>query len=163
MGLDMYLEARKYVAKMDWAANRDGAYEDTPLTAGYKAVQALLPEGIDEFGSVSGANIQITVGYWRKANAIHNWFVNECGGGVDECQPIRVDNSNLLALRAYVEEVLEKPEMASKHLPTASGFFFGSTDYDEWYVKDLEHTLKIIDKALSLPEDEFDFIYQASG
>ncbi len=27
----------------------------------------------------------IEVGYWRKANQIHNWFVKNVQGGVDDC------------------------------------------------------------------------------
>ena len=26
------------------------------------------------------------VAYWRKFNALHNWFVQNCQDGVDECQ-----------------------------------------------------------------------------
>ena len=27
------------------------------------------------------------IAYWRKANMIHNWFVEHCQDGIDECQP----------------------------------------------------------------------------
>ena len=29
---------------------------------------------------------EVCVAYWRKANAIHSWFVENCQDGVDECQ-----------------------------------------------------------------------------
>lgn len=33
-------------------------------------------------------------------------------------------------------------------LPTSSGFFFGSTEYDEWYYRDLENTIEQCQKAV---------------
>lgn len=38
-----------------------------------------------------------------------------------------------------------KPE---EILPTSSGFFFGSTEYDEWYYKQLENTIEQCEKVL---------------
>lgn len=46
------------------------------------------------------------VGYWRKANAIHGWFVRELANGVDECQPIHVSRENLITLRQLCLEAL---------------------------------------------------------
>jgi hypothetical protein len=43
--------------------------------------------------------------------------------------------------------------VAEKLLPTTSGFLFGSTDYDEWYMRDIETTIEILTKAL----EEMDF------
>jgi len=163
MGLDMYLEARKYVSKVDWKASKEAGYpEQNILNAEYESLIKFLPKEVDEFGETSGIKISATIGYWRKANSIHQWFIDNCAGGEDDCSPIHVYWGKLVELRAVVEEVLENPETASKHLPTASGFFFGSTEYDEYYISDLKRTILIIDKALSLPEDEYDIIYQAS-
>lgn len=38
-------------------------------------------------------------------------------------------------------------------LPTAEGFFFGSTDYDEWYVEDIKDTAEQLNHVL----EETDF------
>lgn len=48
------------------------------------------------------------IGYWRKANAIHGWFVRNCAEGVDECQPIAVSREQLEALRRDVQDALAK-------------------------------------------------------
>ena len=37
-------------------------------------------------------------------------------------------------------------------LPTADGFFFGSTEYDEYYLKDIKNTIEILEKVIK--EDE---------
>jgi hypothetical protein len=46
------------------------------------------------------------IGYWRKANAIHGWFVNNLADGVDECQQIPVSVTDLLLLKSACEKVL---------------------------------------------------------
>ena len=163
MGLDMYLEARKFIRKVDWQRTHNLPAGAEPIkTAEYQAILSGLPEGIDEYGDFGGAHISITVGYWRKVNAIHNWFVDNCGGGVDDCQPITVRQDQLIGLRALVSEVLENHDKAQDLLPTSEGFFFGTYEYDEWYFEGLEQTKLILDKALSLDENLFDFVYQAS-
>lgn len=163
MGLDMYLEARKYVSKIDSKATTD--YDNPVLTEDYKKVVAFFPDWATDLSGFAGAEVSVNIGYWRKANQIHNWFVNECANGVDECQPIGVNADKLRSLRATVEHLLENrnDSEALKLLAPASGFFFGSTDIDEWYWADLERTVEILNKAIRLDEDEnCQIIYQAS-
>lgn len=102
------------------------------------------------------------VGYWRKANAIHGWFVNECGGGVDECQPIPVHPEQIIDLRSRCHQVLDDHGTAMTLLPPMRGFFFGTYDLDEWYFKDLEETIKIIDELAATAKPGYELIYQAS-
>jgi hypothetical protein len=105
--------------------------------------------------------VEVCVGYWRKSNQIHQWFVDNCQGGVDDCREAHVSREQLVELRNLCEQVLLAPATASKALPTTSGFFFGSTEYDEYYFSDLKDTIKIIDRALSVPQ-EWDFTYSSS-
>jgi hypothetical protein len=43
------------------------------------------------------------------------------------------------------------------------GFFFGTTDIDEWYWNGLKSTIKQIDRILALPNiDDLSFYYQSS-
>jgi len=39
------------------------------------------------------------IGYWRKVNSVHGWFVRELADGVDECQEIPVPFEKLKELR----------------------------------------------------------------
>jgi hypothetical protein len=49
-------------------------------------------------------------------------------------------------------------DKAEDLLPTASGFFFGNTEYDEWYYNDIQNTIKILEEALSdETADEFEY------
>ena len=86
--------------------------------------------------------------YWRKANAIHNWFVANVQDGEDNCQPHHVSREQLVELKGICKEVLEDKSKAARLLPTRAGFFFGSTDYDEGYYFDLQYTVEKIDEVL---------------
>ena len=46
-------------------------------------------------------------------------------------------------------EIIEDPSVANELLPTGSGFFFGSTEYDRWYLDDVEYTIKAIEDLLA--------------
>lgn len=155
MGLDMYLSGKRYMSKHF----NEGDSEKQA------AIQTLFPElagKVGHWGDNSPVKeVTIEAGYWRKANAIHDWFVREVQGGEDECKPHYVSREDLERLKATCLEVLEDHSKASDLLPTASGFFFGSTDYDEWYYKDLEMTVQIIDDCLELPSS-WEFEYRSS-
>ncbi|MFH0767709.1 MAG: hypothetical protein V1920_06420, partial [Bacillota bacterium] len=100
------------------------------------------------------------VGYWRKANQIHNWFVQNVQEGEDDCKEYYVRRDQLEDLLNLVETVLKCPAKAEELLPCQSGFFFGQTIYDQYYFQDLEHTKKILTETLKKPGDEFS--YQSS-
>lgn len=92
-----------------------------------------------------------TVFYWRKAYAIHKWFIDHCAYvGEDNCKPMVVGVPNLRELHETCEKVLEDHSEAPELLPSQDGFFFGSTEYDEWYFKTVEHTRDSIGKILEL-------------
>jgi len=155
MGLDMYLYRRQYVSNYSWQ-------EDTAKEDMYNSIVNTL--AIEPCSDAPHMNIEVCVAYWRKANAVHKWFC-DLDGGKDECQSIYVTRENLVALRDLCNSVLFEPAMASSTLPTQGGFFFGSLDYDEWYLEDMRNTVDQIDKILqSTPSDDFafDFIYRAS-
>ncbi len=87
--------------------------------------------------------------YWRKANHIHSWFVQNVQDGEDECNPYEVSTEQLQELVDACKEVLANPEKASELLPTQSGFFFGGTEYDEWYVQDLQSTVDQLEPLIA--------------
>lgn len=168
MGLDMYMDAKIYTS-FYWSPGQDKA---------------------NNLGSVS---VTFEVGHWRKANAIHSWFVRECAGGEDDCTPIDVPLEKLEELLELCRKVLDtievvpgevnvgtqfsggvttklvrdgevvaQPGVAAKLLPTASGFFFGSTDYDEHYIADVRRTISIVERAVALARSGYDIVYRAS-
>jgi len=86
--------------------------------------------------------------YWRKANQIHKWFVDNIQNGVDDCGTYAVSLEKLQELVDLCKQVLENPQKASELLPTQSGFFFGGIEYDEYYFEDLEKTIKGLEEIM---------------
>lgn len=158
MGLDMYLYARKGISSLEW----DGA--STKNNPDYTILTALM--GASDWSydpdELAYASVSIQVGYWRKVNAIHNWFIENLADGQDNCQPIYVPRSSLIDLKITCEEVLANHDKASELLPTGAGFFFGSTEYDEWYFLGIENTVEIVSKLIEDVPEGWAFEYQAS-
>lgn len=153
MGLDMYLSAKRYMSKYFDPADADKIAE----------INQLFGLQGEEDGDYGAQEVTFRVAYWRKANAIHKWFVDNCQDGVDECQETYISREQLQQLIDLCKEVLEKPKDASNKLPTSNGFFFGGTDYDDYYKQDLEYTIERLQKILSDPAlAKADFYYQSS-
>ena len=161
MGLDQYLTAKKYIAKWSYG---DG-YKDRWVTQEFQDALPMDAPDITQYSQFAGISIEYPVGYWRKANAIHNFFVQEVGEEVDDCREMWVDRDVLVELRSRCDDVLKADnmeEMAQEvGLETVGGFFFGDTSYGDWYKDDLRLTIDICDHVLALPE-EYSIYYQAS-
>lgn len=99
--------------------------------------------------------------YWRKANAIHNWFVQNVQEGVDDCGTYPVTKEQLQKLLSVCLEILSGNSIVSEVLPTTSGFFFGSTNYDSWYYKNIEYTVESLQQIIS--EEWQDNLYYTSS
>lgn len=148
LGLDMWLNKRRYVKNWDHMAPEE--LHEVTLKREGKEIKLDNPKYIIE-----------EAGCWRKANAIHGWFVKNIQRGVDDCKEYDVCRTDLENLLGLVQKVLKSPGQASKLLPTQEGFFFGSYDYDKYYFEDLKYTEDILTKALSDTEAH-DFTYQSS-
>lgn len=138
MGLDMNLSRRTYVKNSPYM--EDDRKHTITIKRGKKLRKDIKNERISE--------IVEDVGYWRKFNALHNWFVQNVQGGVDECKPHFVGIDDLNNLKEILENVLKNKDEAHEILPTTSGFFFGGTDYDEYYFEDVESTLNLINDLI---------------
>lgn len=178
MGLDMYLNVRKYVSQTDWSKigeYRDKGYNEMPDNPDYKLlIDKFDLDGLVDNAGHGGGYINMTAVYWRKANAIHQWFIDNCAEGVDDCRPVYVSPTSLQKLYNIVCEVLANrndEEVAKKLLPPQAGFFFGATEIAEWYWEDMEYTRDALKKLLDTYEKKsikdgrdvlIDFEYQAS-
>ena len=132
MGLDMYLYGVKYFSEYDDANNLD------------KSEKHYIEEV-----------------YWRKANAIHNWFVLNVQEGTDNCASYYVSKESLKRLLKICRKIIEEPELAELMLPTKSGFFFGPTEYDDYYMGEVKYTEKQLKRLIE--EDKYDYYsYQSS-
>jgi hypothetical protein len=99
---------------------------------------------------------------WRKANAIHQWFVDNVQDGEDDCQPYLVSYTKLEELLRRVDIVLKNNKMGKTILPTQEGFFFGTYEYDEYYFEYLNDTKIILEQILKEPRKKDKMYYQSS-
>ena len=150
MGLDMYLSKKTYVRQWDHQSPEE-KYE-VVVTKGGKPVDGIKASRVKY--------IEEEIGYWRKANQIHRWFVENVQEGKDDCGDYYVGGEDLKKLLDVCKQIEADHSLAESLLPSASGFFFGGTDYDEWYYNDITNTINIIEEALS--DGNGDFYYSSS-
>jgi hypothetical protein len=156
MGLDMYLYKKTYV--QNWEHQTPEQRHTISVKLGENAREDIKPHRI--------AYIDEQIGYWRKFNALHGWIIDNCGGGIDECQKIDISAHDLRVLLETLREVKRAIEdkdskTISLLFPPTGGFFFGSTEVDEYYKEQIDQTIPIIEEAVNEGEGE-EFYYQAS-
>lgn len=181
MGLDMYLYKKNYV--QNWDHMSDDEKHSISIKKGGKKRSDIKPERI--------CYVIEQVGYWRKFNALHNWFVQNCGDGVDNCQEMYVSKReiekllvDLITVRNALDkaptkivkvhvgwtngekmyedsEVYEIVPEVKELLPPTDGFFFGSTNVDKYYYQDLVETIDLF-KGLMKENPDGEYYYQAS-
>lgn len=177
----MYLEKRTYVK--NWEHNK----------VKYEIIAKKGGEIMKEINPNKVSYIIEEVGYWRKANQIHKWFVDNVVSSQDwngesvyvsfeqlkelleTCKKVlkasklikgKIKNgSTWTREKGHVDniedgKVIKDPKVAQELLPTEEGFFFGSTDYDEYYLADITDTIKILGDLKE--EDCGDYYYSAS-
>lgn len=146
MGLDMFLWGKKSLYDKD----------DDLLTIDIK-------DFIKEMEEITPVSVTFEIGYWRKVNHVHNWFVKNVQNGEDDCEKHWVTPALLEELLKICKVVMKhKDEKVSKNLlPTQSGAFFGGYDYDEYYYDGVELTIRILNRALKY-KHQLEFYYQSS-
>lgn len=146
----MYLEARKYTSK---------GFSNPELYT--KLHEAIDKPELGEFPSIS---INVSVAYWRKVNSVHKWFVDNVQKGKDDCGSYYVEREQLMQLKTLCEAIVKDKNLSMAYvgLPTQDGFFFGNTEYDEYYFADLEDTVKQLQDVLDNYSEDWMFYYQSS-
>lgn len=142
MGLDMYLNAKRFL----WHNEEE---------LGEKVAEA--------FPELKGKRVKeviVEAMYWRKANAIHAWFVKNCQEGEDDCGNYYVGREQLEELRQLILKALAEKDASL--LPPTAGFFFGSNEVDEWYWDTLRETEERLGKALDDFPADWEFEYHSS-
>lgn len=135
------------------------------------------------------------VGYWRKENMIHQWFINHVQDGIDDCdyhnectkeileelldicekvkqiavlKPGKIVNGQTFTNGKWENcyedgEVIVNADEVAALLPTQGGFFFGGTNYDNWYMKGVENTIDILTRVLETTDFEKEMVYYVSS
>lgn len=139
MGLDMYLMKRKRFHQPTYA---DIKFEPGKGNIFVNEPCSTRVEGADTI-TVSYEAI-----YWRKASMIHKWFVDNIQDGEDDCGEHFAPIEKLEELMETCNKVLENHELASELLPTSDGFFFGGTEYDEYYFDKVKYTAEKLEEVI---------------
>ena len=98
--------------------------------------------------------------YWRKAWAIHHWFVMNAQNGEDDCKEYWVERYKLQELLDTLKKVEKNPSLAEDILPLQSDDDEGK----EWELDQIRRTIPALDKLIndeSLKE-KWDFYYSSS-
>jgi len=159
MGLDSYLSADIGLSEYNEHKTMGDEYAATQLRA---AIKAQYGEAMESRNADIGLRVILPLAYWRKANQIHAWFVKNVQEGKDECQKSYVERKDLEKLLADCKAVLADPSKAASLLPTQAGFFFGGTEYDEYYVHELSYTVDALERVLAKLPENADIYYHAS-
>ena len=193
MGLDMYLERCKKVVfpyiNTDLDELKESEKEDDR-----RLLEFLRPYIKKRGKYVEWDSISEEVAYWRKANQIHKWFVDNIQNGEDDCGSYEVSKKQLEELLGICEEIENKvvmskgkiingqtwedgewvniyedgynvmnQEICEELLPTCSGFFFGGTGYDEYYMHDIKYTIERLKKVIEETDWETETVYYTSS
>ena len=182
MGLDMYLKRGKKIPRKNF---KDYLEIENKIAEGDKEVIKKYKKYIKTEGEfITWQTLFEECTYWRKANAIHKWFVYNVQKGVDNCEYYEVSKEQIKQLLDICKEIIKNtqtkkgkikndeilvngkwvpqytkgiinltPEVAKSLLPTYDGFFFGSQEYDEYYLDDIKYTIKEFEAILKY----FDF------
>lgn len=153
MGLDMYITAEKYLS--NYSDNGSDVEKINKLNEMFG-----ITNSSEDYRAET---VVFGVAYWRKANAIHGWFVHNVQGDKDKCQKSWVSRERLQQLVSTCKEVLSDHTKAETLLPPMGGFFFGSTDIDDGYFTDLKDTVDQIERILNDKAlEKMDFYYHSS-
>lgn len=183
MGLDMYLTKKHYV--QNWEFKKPEEQYEITIKKGGEVDPSINTSKI--------SYIETEVMYWRKANHIHKWFVDNCQDGNDDCGTYYISREKLNDLYSVCKEVIKSaklipgkihngtqwkngkatelfidgliisnPATAEELLPTAEGFFFGGTDYDEYYLDDIKETAEMLERELAIEDNRADYYYHSS-
>jgi hypothetical protein len=167
MGLDMYFSRRTYVSQFKDTRDSDGNWSERDVN---NMELKIDDADLSHINPKNVRYIEELFGEFRKFNALHAYVVDNFGGGVDECQVIYLDIDDLIQIHEMLSLVQESLSIGDKviagqTLPPTAGFFFGSTDIDEWYERDVKEAVEVFGKVIkehSIVGHNASYSYQAS-
>ena len=163
MGLDIYFSR---VNKLDYSLNKKTAIHDKIAIGYFRKVNCLLPHfeyvGNCEYLEIEKSQIEDLVYKAKELLAVYDTISYQLhlqSIEVNYYKEIYKDNQEMCDERCkpFLKKIDEiwKPfeSVAQEMLPTTTRCFFGSQEYREWYVSDLQSIVAAFEKIL----DETDF------
>jgi hypothetical protein len=100
--------------------------------------------------------------YFRKVNFIYGFFSEEINPDTESCIVSKSRIEDLVDACKRVFQNKGDVGYAEEHLPTHAGFFFGSTQYDDWYWEDVEDCYKEMVDVLDQMDEGDVFLWEFS-
>ena len=152
MGLDMYLNKKIYV-RPNSHMSKELNFETRILSNGMY---------YSKFNPEKVTYVTQEVAYWRKFNALHDWFVKNVQNGEDDCKEYAVYLEDFVKLQLCLSLVLdaqntclagrlseeERDAICLENFPPTGGFFFGSKEIDDFYWEDVVSTKRIVESII---------------
>ena len=115
--------------------------------------------GLDQYLNVYCENFDKQFTY-RKVNFLRGWMIrNTSLTENDNCKEVTVPLERLKELLKNCNDVLNNHDKADELLPSHSGFFFGTYDYDEWYFRGVEQVRDDLNEIIKIDmEYDIEFI-----
>jgi hypothetical protein len=151
MGLDQYLSAKKTFSNSQWGKDEE------------RRIHAEIVSAVDASSILEADHpyvvVEITVAYWRKARAIHDWFLSNCVYANNAGYSFHVTRDELWALHDLCVVIpfglaVHGDEYADSRIPNPSWFGGGDEKYGDWYKESLKYTADVIFKLLSDGKNE---------
>lgn len=120
MGLDMY--AARRVRVKNWSHQQPNERYAVRVARGGKPVPGIQSERLSA--------VEEEVMYWRKANHIHAWFVDNVQDGKDDCGTYHVGWEQLRSLLVVCDKVIKASKLVD-------GYVDNGTVYDKDHPKGL--------------------------
>lgn len=146
MGLDSYLYKKKYINSSSLTNINENNITLEGINIPIKNLCYLTYECL----------------YWRKENHIHQFFVENCQNGVDDCRPSYVSREILEDLLDRCKKITADNSLSEELLPVQSGFFFGSTEYDSFYFDSIIYLISQLETVLNETDGSWEFEYHSS-
>jgi hypothetical protein len=122
MGLDMYLERTNKNVAQYVKEDLDEIKKSNPTL--YETLKPYIKRRGSYF---SWDSLCEEVGYWRKANQVHGWFVENVQDGCDDCDSYEVSKEDIEELQNCCKKIIESTEINGEKIKDA--FDFIKTDY----------------------------------
>ena len=169
MGLDMYLKKRKKSCKRSIEEICNGDYEDYKRDlkeiAYWRKSNQIHKWFVDNIqNGVDDCN------YYLVSKEKIEELRDICTRVLKETKLIdgqvlqRDYTENGVRIKEYgLGKVVDNKEICEELLPTQQGFFFGSYDYDEWYLDDIKYTRDRLNAILDILDFEENEVYYGSS
>lgn len=141
MGLDMYLIKRRKNDAKDNSFNEVAYWRKANQI--HKWFVDHVQDGVDDCGyyKVSVEQLRDLLATCRDVINMANTTQEEMDGGLE-----KIDGE--WKQTKMMGRIIHNEDEIAAILPTGAGFFFGSTEYNEWYLRDIEETIEQLEEVL---------------